>query len=86
MGITLVLGHFGHGRFGHGHFGQDISAMGISAKDISAMDVSAKEKNYIYIFLLYRGIRPLSVHGPSSTFSNDFFSEAAGLILLIFHI
>ena len=31
--------------------------------------------------LVYRGIRR-----PSSTFSNDFFSEAAGPILLIFHI
>ena len=36
--------------------------------------------------LVYRGIRPSSVCRPSSTFSNDLFSEAAGLILLIFHI
>ena len=41
--------------------------------------------------LVYRGIRrpsvrPSSVRRPSSTFSNDFFSEAAGPILLIFHI
>ena len=32
--------------------------------------------------LVYRGIRS----PPSSTFSNDFFSEAEGPILLIFHI
>ena len=31
--------------------------------------------------LVYRGFPR-----PSSTFSNDFFSEVAGLILLIFHI
>ena len=31
--------------------------------------------------LVYRGIRR-----PSSTISNDFFSEVAGPILLIFHI
>ena len=36
--------------------------------------------------LVYRGIRRPSVRRPSSTFSNDFFSEAAGPILLIFHI
>ena len=42
--------------------------------------------------LVYRGIRrpsvrrPSSVVRPSSTFSNDFFSEAAVPILLIFHI
>ena len=42
--------------------------------------------------LVYRGIRrpsgvrrPSVVRRPSSTFSNDFFSEAAGPILLIFH-
>ena len=36
--------------------------------------------------LVYRGIRRPSVVRPSSTFSNDFFSEAAGPILLIFYI
>ena len=36
--------------------------------------------------LVYRGIRRPSVVRPSSTFSNDFFSEAPGSILLIFHI
>ena len=36
--------------------------------------------------LVYRGIGRPSVRRPSSTFSNDFFSEAGGLILLIFHI
>ena len=36
--------------------------------------------------LVYRGIRRPSVVRPSSTFSNDFYSEAAGPILLIFHI
>ena len=35
--------------------------------------------------LVYRGIRRPSVVRPSSTSSNDFFSEAAGPILLIFH-
>ena len=35
--------------------------------------------------LVYRGIRRPSVVRPSSTFSNDVFSEAAGPILLIFH-
>ena len=35
--------------------------------------------------IVYRGIRRPSVR-PSSTFSNDFSSEAARPILLIFHI
>ena len=35
--------------------------------------------------LVYRGIRRPSV-GPSSTFSNDFSSEAVRPILFIFHI
>ena len=36
--------------------------------------------------LVYRGIRRQSVRRPSSAFSKDFFSEAAGPILLMFHI
>ena len=52
----------------------------------SSLFLAHLSRRLIGELLVYRGIRRPSVRRPSSTFSNDFFSEAAGPILLIFHI
>ena len=52
----------------------------------SSLFLAHLSRRLIGELLVYRGIRRPSVRRPSSTFSNDFFSEAAGPILLILHI